>query len=103
MPASASAPTKNSRPESGKGLPKPRNALFVKFDHWDAIVFDLDIQGVTNSHIRAHWLQAGTWIDIHLSITTDKSSDDARSQLEALLKTIAVTEKGPAAASQQAQ
>ncbi len=58
-----------------RGLPDPQDVSFV------------------NSHIRAHWLQAGTWIDIHISMTSDRPSVESRAKLAALLKTIQVREK----------
>jgi len=76
-----------------RGLPEPRDASFVKLGNWDAIVYDIQIPNGTNSHIRAHWLQAGTWIDIHLSITSNRPSLETRAKLESLLKNISVKEK----------
>lgn len=67
-----------------KGLPEPRDVSFVKLGNWDGIVYDIQIPNGTNSHIRAHWLQAGTWIDIHLSITSNRPSLETRAKLESL-------------------
>jgi len=78
---------------SRRGLPVPQGVAFVKISNWDAIVYDLRIPSGSNSHIRAHWLQADTWIDIHISMTSDRPSAESRAKLTALLKTIQVREK----------
>jgi hypothetical protein len=75
------------------GLPEPHNILFTKIANWDAILYDISIPKGSNSHIRAHWLQAGTWIDIHLSMTSDRPSSEVRNTLQSLLKNIRVKEK----------
>lgn len=85
--------SKDTRAWRRSGLPEPRGVSFTKIDKWDAVVYDMEVPGGTNAHIRAHWVQAGTWIDIHLSITSNESSQNARARLESLLKSIAVTEK----------
>ncbi len=75
------------------GLPEPRDVSFEKIGNWDAIVYETAIPEITNSHIRAHLVQSGTWIDIHLSVTTKKSSAENRALLESLLRGISVSEK----------
>ncbi len=75
------------------GLPEPKDVVFSKIADWDAILYDISIPGGNNSHIRAHWLQAGTWIDIHLSMTSDRANAELRTALQSLLKTIQVKEK----------
>ena len=74
-------------------LPEPRDVSFRKIGNWDAIVYDTDVPKGTNSHIRAHWVQSGTWIDVHLSVVSMRSSREARSRLESFLKSVVVTEK----------
>ena len=60
-------------------------------------MYDQVFSGIVSSHVRAHWVQAGTWIDLHLSTTTERSSAENRKKLKELLRTISVTEKGNAA------
>ena len=76
-----------------KGLPEPRDVSFVKIDNWDAIIYDIELPKSSNSHVRAHWVQAGTWIDIHISITSDHPSVELRAKLADFLKTIQVKTK----------
>jgi hypothetical protein len=73
-----------------KGLPAPVDIAFEKIGYWDAIIYDIQNPELTNSHIRAHWLQTGTWIDIHLSISTKAPTAEARSTLKDLLSAVRV-------------
>ncbi|MFK5951222.1 MAG: hypothetical protein QM500_20900 [Methylococcales bacterium] len=73
-----------------RGLPNPQNTLFTKIGNWDSIIYDITIPSGNNSHIRAHWLQAGTWIDIHLSITNSKKSEENRTKLKHILNKISI-------------
>lgn len=74
------------------GLPEAQDVSFTKVGNWDAIIYDQQ-HGLTNSHVRAHWIQAGTWIDIHLSLTSKRTSKESRKLLESILKAITVKEK----------
>ena len=74
-------------------LPKPTNVTFKKIGGWDAVIYQLPPAGGSGSHIRAHWLQAGTWIDIHLSSHGEGSADEKTASLESLLEKIRVSEK----------
>ena len=78
-----------------RGLPTPQNVSFVAIGHWNAVLYDLGLPAGRNTNIRAHWVQAGTWIDIHLSLTADLSSDALRTSLRRTLESIVVTEKAP--------
>ena len=73
-----------------EGLPTPADVAFTKIGNWNAVFYDLLHPEYTNSHLRAHWLQAGTWIDLHLSITCKVPSALARSNLADVLKTVRV-------------
>lgn len=70
----------------------PQNEQFDNIGKWNSISYDLNDSGNTFSHMHAHWVQAGTWIELHLSIPKNTSNDQARSQLIALLQTIKVYE-----------
>lgn len=78
---------------SQDGLPPFQNVLFTKIENWDVVIYDINVPNISNSHIRAHWVQAGTWIDIHLSYTIKKSNQDIRTKLQDILKTIQVKRK----------
>lgn len=72
------------------GLPSPQAVSFARISGWDAILYDLSTPFGTNSHISAHWVQAGTWIDLHLSTTSDRTTTENRAKLKSVLKTVQV-------------
>jgi hypothetical protein len=76
-------------------LPKPQNVSFEKLGSWDTILYDLPVPGGGSSNIRAHWLQAGTWIDLHISTTSDSPQKERRGKVRDLLDTIQISEKRP--------
>jgi hypothetical protein len=76
------------------GLPEPQNASLTNIDNWDVIFYEMRSEpGYVNSHMLAEWVQAGTWIELHLSITTTKSSQEAKDILLSLLNSIVVKKK----------
>lgn len=83
----------DTRQWSRQGLPTPADVSFQKIGGWEAVVYDLPVPGGSNTHIRAHWVQAGTWIDIHLSLTSRRPLAECREQMLALLNSISVTAK----------
>lgn len=77
------------------GLPEAQRVVFGRVGNWETIAYERAVPNSTNSHLHAHWVQAGTWIDLHVSLTTAGSSQDARAKLESLLRTIVVSQKNP--------
>jgi len=75
------------------GLPEAQDVSFTKIGNWDSVVYETKLPRGTNAHIRAHWVQAGTWIDVHLSLTSTRASAESRKLLESYLRTISVEEK----------
>ncbi len=80
-------------------LPEPANVSFEKIGRWDTVLYDHVFAKAVSSHVRAHWVQAGTWIEIHLSTTTQRTSAENRKKLRAVLRGISVAEKGGACSS----
>jgi hypothetical protein len=62
---------------------------------WDSVLYDIPypLGKFTNSHLKAHWLQGGTWIEVHLSLTAATPSAETRDKLMALFKAFVVAEK----------
>ena len=77
-----------------QGLPEPINVSFEKLGGWDTVMYDHNFGKAVSSHLRAHLVQSGTWIDLHLSTTTYRSSAENRKKLKSLLGGISVSEKG---------
>jgi hypothetical protein len=77
------------------GIPAPTNVSFDNIGRWQVILYDIELPGAkgANPHIRAEWIEAGTWIDIHLSLTTDQPLAEARRTLRSVLESIEVKER----------
>jgi hypothetical protein len=78
---------------SRRGLPAPQRVTFEKIEGWEVILYDIPFGPGSNSHIRAQWVEGGTWIDLHLSITSRQPSKESRDQLMAVLKAIKVSKR----------
>ncbi len=74
-------------------LPTPVNEKFFKSGGWEGVFYDIAASSGANSHIRAHWVQAGTWIDLHISLTSKSANSRSREQLLEFLKTIQVKQR----------
>lgn len=77
--------------------PEPVNVSYEKIAGWDTVMYDHLLDRAVSSHMRAHWVQAGTWIELHLSTTTQHSSAENRRKLRSLLHGISVAQKRNAA------
>jgi len=73
-------------------LPDPKDTSIVKIDKWDAVLYDMKIPDGSNTHIRSEWVDLGTWIDVHISVTTAEPIDAARAKAMGVLKSIRITE-----------
>jgi hypothetical protein len=64
---------------------------------WEVVAFDVSVPGAVQSNLRAERVEAGTWIDLHLStITRDTSaSTKLRAELLAALRQVQVLQKQP--------
>jgi len=76
-----------------QGLPQPKDVSFEKVGRWDAVVYDMPVPGGSSAQIRAHWVQAGTWIEMHISITSKNTSAESRGKMVEMLKGIRVKER----------
>lgn len=69
----------------------------VSAGNWLATAYDIRVpssfgKGV-NTHIRAELIKAGTWVDLHISVTAEMPVADARNMALEFLKSIVVIEK----------
>lgn len=74
------------------GLPVAENVSMEVISAWQVIFYDVSLPGISNHHMRAHYIGAGTWIDLHVSITGSGPDAASRPALEAVLKGISVSE-----------
>jgi hypothetical protein len=75
-----------------QGLAAPVDVVFAKEGSWEVIAYDMPTKLGSIPNLRAHWVQAGTWIDMHISMPV-KSGPGARSKLLELLRSIEVRER----------
>jgi len=71
-----------------RGVPEPLNVVQVRVDDWDGTLYDDAVPSGTCSHLRAHWVKYGTWVDVHLSITSNLPTEECRAKLIEELKGI---------------
>jgi len=74
----------------------PKNEEYQQIGDWNVYLYDLQMppqfKGVSNTHLRANYLDKGTWIDVHLSLTKDIPSKTLRETLIAYLKTLSIVD-----------
>ncbi len=71
----------------------PINPEVVEAGSWLTVAYELTAPGGINTNLRAHLIRAGTWIDLHISMTTEKPVKEAREGVLAFLKSVTVTER----------
>ena len=76
-----------------RGQPDPQAVSFARISDWEVVLYDMTLPTGSNSHIRAHWVQAGTWIDLHLSITSERTPAENRKKLKSILKAVQIRQK----------
>jgi hypothetical protein len=61
---------------------------------WEVVAYDVSLPGgITSAHLRAERVQAGTWIDLHLSTTATRPPATLRAELTAALGRVEIVEK----------
>jgi hypothetical protein len=78
------------------GLPAPKNVTFERVGEWQVICYEMQtpIAELCDIHVRASWIQAGTWLDLHLSVASRETKAAAKEKLVDLLRSIRVEEEG---------
>jgi tetratricopeptide (TPR) repeat protein len=83
---------------SQQKMPAQTNVSFKKIGGWDTVYYHVTQSIGIGSNIRAEWVSAGTWIDLHISAVSDSAAENQRN-LESLLARIQVREKAANEAS----
>lgn len=76
-----------------EGAGKPTNVALLKEGAWEVVAFDIPVDGGTSAHLRAQRVQAGTWLDLHLSSTAARPAAALREDLLRTLRAVQVLEK----------
>ena len=74
--------------------PAPQeSAALTRIGDWDVIAYDHSFpRGELSTHFRAHLVRAGTWIELHLSHTSHRNSEENRAALADFLRGVAIAE-----------
>ena len=71
-----------------------QNIVSEKRDAWQIVLYDIPVPGGgRSSNMRAERVQAGTWIDLHLSLTSRGAERENRAALRKLLEAMRVEER----------
>jgi hypothetical protein len=85
-----------SRLPAYAGALAPTGVEMLRIGPWEVVAFDVPLPvpgGATQANVRAERVQAGTWIDLHLSTTSTRPSATLRAELLAALRQVEVVEK----------
>ena len=65
----------------------------VKAGPWQAVAYDVELPNGVSANVRAELISAGTWVDVHISVTSKGASRDAREPAVQFLKSIVAKER----------
>ena len=72
-----------------------QNVNRERIGSWQVVLYEIRLPGGRSSNMRAEYVEAGTWIDVHLSVTGNQSDMDGQKMLRTALGTIQVRERLP--------
>jgi hypothetical protein len=77
------------------GALAPTRVEMLREGAWEVVAFDVSAPGAVQSNLRAERVEAGTWIDLHLSTIARAAtpSTKLRAELLALLRQVQVLQK----------
>jgi hypothetical protein len=74
---------------------EPEDVVLDGAGKWKIVAYDVRAGEARQSNIRAEWVEAETWIDLHLSQTSKLETNAMRKQLRDCLASIQVSLKAP--------
>jgi hypothetical protein len=78
-----------------------QNVTRKRIGNWQVALYHIPVSAGRSSDMRAEWVQAGTWIDLHLSVMTANQSDaEGEKILRDTLSSIQVSEQKPSMAAE---
>jgi hypothetical protein len=60
---------------------------------WQAVTYNVDLPNGISANVRAELISAGTWVDVHISVTSKGPPGEAREQAVQFLRSIVAKEK----------
>jgi hypothetical protein len=76
-----------------QGIPDPTDVAELAVGDWRAILYRIPTPTGSSTHIKAFYVRAGTWIDLHLSVSGEMDAAESRSRVLALLRSVTTLEK----------
>jgi hypothetical protein len=70
-----------------------QNVTRERIGNWQVVLYHIALSSGRSTNMRAEWVQAGTWIDLHLSVTANQSEAEGEKILRDVLNTIQVSEQ----------
>jgi hypothetical protein len=80
---------------TSRGLP-PEKVTFEDVGSWKTVLYGQVLEQINSAHMRANLVQGGTWVDLHLSLTSFRPLTESWNSLRSVLKGIMITEKAKA-------
>jgi len=75
-------------------LPQAVDVSIEDFGKWKVVFYNIPFNNsISHANARAHYVQANTWIDLHISYTGEKPYKEQRAELESFLNSIVVNQK----------
>ena len=76
-----------------KGFGEPMAVEEGQVGQWRTITYGIETPSGSSTHIRASVVQSGTWIDIHLSVSSEAPAEETRGIVTDLLSSLTVQAK----------
>jgi hypothetical protein len=75
------------------GFGAPTNVEKMRVGSFDGVLYDVRIPVGNSSHIRATYLDADTWIDLHVSVSAKRSPAEVRAEVIDAVRRLAIVPK----------
>jgi hypothetical protein len=75
------------------GIPLREAPDVVRAGAWQAVAYNVVLPNGVSANVRAELISAGTWADVHISVTSKGSAREAREQAVQFLRSIVAKEK----------
>jgi hypothetical protein len=75
------------------GIPIREAPDVVKAGPWQAVAYNVVLPNGVSANVRAELISAGTWVDLHISVTSNGSAREPREQAVQFLRSIVAKEK----------
>jgi hypothetical protein len=75
------------------GIPIRETPEVLDAGPWQAVAYNVDLPNGVSANVRAELISAGTWVDVHISVTSKGPPREAREQAVQFLRSMVAKEK----------